>query len=99
MVLVQVVIVMVLSVYSTAAPVHMKHLNLTYGVDLCTVPSPDPCSPGGKWDPLLTKLVDYVGYSNVSLTAVHIKSLEWSIFRYAPINIMPHPSDVMHLSM
>ena len=71
MVLVQVVIVMVLSVYSTAAPVHVKHVNVTYGVDLCTVPSPDPCSPGGKWDPLLTKLVDYVGYSNVSLTAVH----------------------------
>ena len=82
MVLVQVVIVMVLSVYSTAAPVYVKHVNVTYGVDLCTVPSPDPCSPGGKWDPLLTKLVDYVGYSNVSLTAVHNN---WSdLFLHTP---------------
>ena len=50
-----VVFVVVLLVHSTAAPV--KHVNVTYGVDLCTRPSPDPCSPGGKWDPLLNKLV------------------------------------------
>ncbi|XP_065896729.1 uncharacterized protein [Dysidea avara] len=27
----------------------------SYGVDLCTRPSPDPCFPGGKWDPLLNR--------------------------------------------
>lgn len=26
-------------------------------VDLCGRPSPDPCHPGGKWDPLLNKYV------------------------------------------
>lgn len=25
------------------------------GVDLCDKPFPDPCAPGGKWDPLLER--------------------------------------------
>ena len=41
--------------HCTAVPI--KHVNVTFGVDLCTRPSSDPCSPGGKWDPLLNKLV------------------------------------------
>ena len=67
MMLVQFVAFVVILVHSTAAPV--KHMNVTYGraygVDLCTRPFPDPCFPGGKWDPLLNKLVDYVDLSMV----------------------------------
>ena len=37
----------------------VKHPNnsrsYSYKVDLCSSPSPDPCHPGGKWDPLLNK--------------------------------------------
>ena len=37
----------------------VKRLNssrsYSYEVDLCNNPSPDPCHPGGKWDPLLNK--------------------------------------------
>jgi len=29
------------------------------GVDLCDKPFPDPCVPGGKWDPLLERLVQH----------------------------------------
>lgn len=51
-----VIFVVILLVHCTAVPI--KHANFTFGVDLCTRPSTDPCSPGGKWDPLLNKLVD-----------------------------------------
>lgn len=40
-------------VHSASIVVSDTDLDTSNGVDLCSRPSPDPCSPGGKWDSLL----------------------------------------------
>ena len=41
--------------FNITVTVSVKLSTSSYGVDLCDRPSTDPCSPGGKWDPLLER--------------------------------------------
>jgi len=81
--------VVILFTHSEAVP--LKHANVKFGVDLCARPSIDPCFPGGKWDPLLNKLV----YIVVSMYRLYAFSLQCP---YAPINVKPRPLQVGRIS-
>ena len=62
----------------------VKFSDIIYGVDLCDKPLTDPCTPGGKWDPLLERFVNtimtHIGSENLSFLMLGITyTLQFSL--------------------
>ena len=60
----------------------VKQQNVIYGVDLCDQPFSDPCAPGGKWDPLLERLVNPCVPANLLYSTIQWLSYELHAVQY-----------------